>query len=116
MSSTSQELEKIVDNINEIEKILNVSSQYVSIQAGEKSVLQFLPQKGINEVEKMYNNQPVKKIRFIVLDPNSGNNAEKFFDVGRRSAKLIIDKIKTGHRTLKIERIGSGKDYPIHSY
>ena len=28
-------------------------------------MLQFLPQKGINEVEKTYNGQLVKKIRFI---------------------------------------------------
>jgi hypothetical protein len=45
-----------------------------------------------------------------VKDPNIGSDAEKFFDVGRRSARLILDKLKAGHRTLKIERIGSGKD------
>jgi hypothetical protein len=42
--------------------------------------------------------------------PNSGSEAEKFFDVGRRSGRLILDKLKAGHRTLEIERIGSGKD------
>lgn len=73
-------------------------------------MLQFLPQKGINEIEKTYNGQLVKKIRFIVVDPNTGSNSEKFFDVGKRSARLIVDKLKAGHRTLKIERIGSGKD------
>jgi hypothetical protein len=110
MSSTSQEQELVKNNLIEIDKILSASSQYVTIQAGEKTVLQFLPQKGINEVEKTYNDQPVRKIRFIVKDPNSESEAEKFFDVGRRSARLILDKLKAGHRTLKIERIGSGKD------
>ena len=50
------------------------------------------------------------QVRFIVIDPNSGSNQEKFFDVGRRSARLIIAKLKEGHTLLKIERIGSGKD------
>jgi hypothetical protein len=66
------------------------------------------------EVEKIYNGQQVKKIRFIVIDPNSGSNSEKFFDVGKRSARLIVPKIKGGHRTLKIERIGSGKDDTLY--
>ncbi len=97
-------------NISEIDKILSASSQYVTIKTGGKTVLQFLPQKGIPEVEKTYNDQKIKKVRFIVVDPNTGNTAEKFFDVGLRSARLIVNKLKAGHRTLKIERIGSGKD------
>ncbi len=80
------------NNINEIEKILNASSQYVSIGVGGKSILQFLPQKGIIEVEKTYNDQKVKKIRFIVTDPNGKSNEEKLFDVGRRSVRLILNK------------------------
>ena len=105
------EQESVKNNISEIEKILNVSSrQYVSIQVGGKSFLQFLPKKGIKEVEKTYNDQKVKKIRFIVIEPSSGSNSEKFFDIGKRSALLIIEKIKAGHRALKIERIGAGKD------
>jgi hypothetical protein len=51
-----------------------------------------------------------KKIRFIVKYPNSGSKAEKFFDVGRRWASLILDKIKAGRRTLKIERIAAAKE------
>ena len=97
-------------NINEIEELLNKSSNYVSIGAGEKAVLQFITERKIEEVEKTYNGQTVKKVRFIVIDPNSGSNQEKFFDVGRRSARLIIAKLKEGHTLLKIERIGSGKD------
>src|SRR5919198_4783293 len=97
-------------NINEIEELLNKSSNYVSIGAGEKAVLRFIPERKIEEVEKTYNGQTVKKIRFIVIEPNSGSTQEKFFDVGRRSARLIIAKLKEGHTLLKIERIGSGKD------
>jgi hypothetical protein len=98
------------NNINEIEQKLNATSTYVSIGVGGKTVLQFLPQRGITEIEKTYNGQQVRKIRFIVIDPNSGSNAEKFFEIGRRSARLMIAKLKEGKRTLKVERIGSGKD------
>jgi hypothetical protein len=97
-------------NINEIEELLNKSSNYVSIGAGEKAVLRFMTERKIEEVEKTYNGQTVKKVRFIVIDPNSGSSQEKFFDVGRRSARLIIAKLKEGYTLLKIERIGSGKD------
>ena len=98
------------NNLNEIEELLNKSSNYVSVGAGEKAVLRFLPERRIEEVEKAYNGQTLKKVRFIVIEPNSGSNQEKFFDVGRRSARLIIAKLKEGHTLLKIERIGSGKD------
>jgi hypothetical protein len=109
---TSQKYsEQEQSNINEIEELLNKSSNYVSIGAGEKAVLQFITERKIEEVEKTYNGQTVKKVRFIVIEPNnSGSSQEKFFDVGRRSARLIIAKLKEGHTLLKIERIGSGKD------
>jgi hypothetical protein len=99
-----------ISNINEIEQLLNKDNQYVSIGIGNKAVLQFLPEREIKEVEKTYNGQLVKKIRFTVIDRNSGSNIEKNFDVGKRSARLIIAKLKEGNTLLKIERIGSGKD------
>jgi hypothetical protein len=93
-SSTMSEQEK--NNINEMQKILDASSQYVSIQERGKTVLQFLTdrEKSITEVEKEYNGQKLKKVRFIVKDPNSGSEAEKFFDMGKRSARLILDKLR----------------------
>ena len=98
------------NNLNEIEELLNKSSIYVSIGPGEKATLRFLTQKKIQEIEKQYNGQILKKIRFVVIDVNTGSSQEKFFDLGRRSARLIIAKLKEGHTLLKIERIGSGKD------
>ncbi|MFL6383779.1 MAG: hypothetical protein ACJ712_02265, partial [Nitrososphaeraceae archaeon] len=65
-------------------------------------------------VSASYYKQTVKKIRFIVIDPNSGSSQEKFFDVGRRSARLIIAKLKEGYTPLKIERIGS-KRYTLYT-
>lgn len=55
-------------------------------------------------MEKTYNGQAIKKIRFIVTEPNADSNSEKYFDVGKRSARLIIAKLKEGHTLLKLER------------
>ena len=92
---------------DEIDEIL--SSQYITIGPGEKKVLKFVPERGMTKVEKMYNGEPTEKCRFNVIDPNSGSDAEKFFDVGKRSARLIVPKLKEGHRMLRMERVGSGK-------
>ena len=93
---------------DEIDQIL--SSQYITIGPGEKKVLKFVPERGMTKVEKMYNGEPTEKCRFIVTDPNSGSDSEKFFDVDKRSARLIVPKLKEGHRTLRIERVSSGKE------
>ena len=98
------------ENISEIDRLLNKDNQYVNISKGEKKVLQFVTAKKISEVDKTYNGQLVKKVRFIVIEANSGSNTEKFFDVGKRSARLILAKLKEGNTLLNIERIGSGKD------
>jgi hypothetical protein len=112
MSSTTNEKynEQELKNINEIEELLDNYNEYVSIEPGGSKILQFILKRKIEEVEKTYNGQTVKKIRFIVIEQNSNNKKEKAFYVGRRSARLIIAKLKEGHTLLKIERIGSGKD------
>jgi hypothetical protein len=101
--------EEELSNINEIEHLLNKDNEYVSIALGNSKILQFVPGRKIEEVEKQYNGQTVKKIRFTVIEQNT-DNKEKSFYVGRRSARLIIAKLKEGHTLLKIERMGSGKD------
>jgi hypothetical protein len=98
------------ENISEIEEILNKDNQYVNIAVGEKKVLRFITTKKIREVDKVFNGQPGKQIRFVVTDPKVDSNAERNFDVGKRSARLIVTKLKEGHTLLSIERIGSGKD------
>jgi hypothetical protein len=101
-----------ITNLNEIDQLLNTHNQYVSIATRNSKVLQFIVERKIIEVEKPYNDQISKKIRFTVIEPDSSNNSneQKFFEVGRRSARLIIAKLKEGHTLLKIERVGSGKD------
>jgi hypothetical protein len=100
-----------ITNLNEIDQLLNTHNQYVTIAPGSSKVLQFIVERKIIEVEKPYNDQISKKIRFTVIESDSSNsNEEKFFEVGRRSARLILAKLKEGHTLLKVERVGSGKD------
>ena len=102
---TQEELE----NINEFRAILNKNNKYVNILPGESIILEFLISKKIEVVTKEYMGKPFEQIRFIVKERNS-DNQERFFDVGKKSADLIKDKLKEGYRLIKIERKGSGKD------
>jgi hypothetical protein len=82
----------------------------MTIAIGNSRILRFITERKIEEVEETYNGQAIKKIRFIVTEPNADSNSEKYIDVGKRSARLIIAKLKEGHTLLKLERIGSGKE------
>jgi hypothetical protein len=60
--------EEELSNINEIEHLLNKNNEYVSISLGNSKILQFVPGRKIEEVEKQYNGQIVKKISFTVIE------------------------------------------------
>jgi hypothetical protein len=102
------------NNLNEIDEMLSRDSRYVRIEPENSKVLHFIVGRKIEQVERPYTNGQInKRIRFVVIEPDSNNNSdhqEKFFEVGRRSARLILAKLKEGHTLLKIERVGSGKD------
>jgi hypothetical protein len=93
--------EQEISNINEIEQQLNKDSQYTTIAIGNSRILRFLTEMKIEEVEKTYNGQAIRKIRFIVADPNEEGKSEKYFDVGKRSARLMIAKLKEGLTSLR---------------
>ena len=93
---------------DEIDEIL--STRYITIGTRREKGIEVLTRRCMTKVEKMYNGESTEKCRFIVIDPNSGSDAEKFFDVGKRSARLIVPKLKEGHRMLRMERVGSGKE------
>jgi hypothetical protein len=104
------------NNLNQIDEVLSRDSRYIRIEPGKSKVLQFIVERKIEQVERPYTNGQInKRIRFVVIEPDSSNSnnsdhQEKFFEVGRRSARLIIAKLKEGHTLLKIERVGSGKE------
>ena len=60
--------EQEINDINEIEQQLNRDCQYITIAIGNSRILQFIRQRKIEEVEKTYNGQAIKKIRFIVAE------------------------------------------------
>jgi hypothetical protein len=107
-----KEVEKIgvteSEMYDEIDMLL--SNEYVTLQSNEKASLQFFDpkEKPITEVEKKWQNDVVKKIRFLVV--NMATGAEQKLDVGKRSARLIVGKLKEGHRYMELQRVGSGKE------
>jgi hypothetical protein len=106
---TSEEIE----NIKELEKIINKNKKTIQISPGSSAILYFPPVKP-EVVPKQYQDTTFEQIRLTVKEQNMDNkeidNQEKFFYLGRRSLELIKDQFKQGHRLLKIERKGSGKD------
>ena len=83
------------DEFDDIDELL--SGKYISLGPNENKILKFFgtTERRIEEVEKKWNNEPVTKIRFVVTDPNNG--MQKWCDVGKRSARLIVNKLKDGH-------------------
>ena len=71
--------EQEISNINEIEQQLNRDSQYITIAIANSRILKFITERKIEEVEKTYNGQLTKKIRFIVAEPNEESKSEKVF-------------------------------------
>ncbi len=106
---TSEEIE----NIKELEKIINKNKKTIQISPGSSAIL-YLPPVKPEVVPKQYQDTTFEQIRLTVKEQNMDNkeidNQEKFFYLGRRSLELIKDQFKQGHRLLKIERKGSGKD------
>jgi hypothetical protein len=52
--------------------------------------------------------EDVNFMTFVVTDPNNG--MEKWFDVGKRSARLIVNKLKERHRLMRVERSATSKE------
>jgi hypothetical protein len=69
----------------------------VTVAPRDNKVLQFIVERKTTKVEKPYNGQISKKIRFTVIESDSNNNEEKLFEVGRTSARLTIAKLKERH-------------------
>jgi hypothetical protein len=57
------------NNIEEIDKILNIDNDYVSIEPGSSKILQFITAKKMEVVEKKFKDKPFTQIRFIVIEP-----------------------------------------------
>ena len=123
MTSIHKESES--DDFEELDNILE--SKYINLGLNEKIVLYFLRGKDPNgnnrmrRIKKTYNNQEVEKVHFDVLTEDNiadaqshiaavNENKVRWFDVGKRSARLIYSELKEGNQLLEVKRTGMGKD------
>jgi hypothetical protein len=83
------------------------SSKFVKLQAGEKKVLLFVPEK-IEQVEADFNAKKSLRFRYTVIE--EGSDQEKYFEVSKRTSEDIDTFLMEGHTKLKINRSGSGVD------
>jgi hypothetical protein len=124
MTSVHKESES--NDFEELDSILE--SKYINLGLNEKIVLYFLRGKDPNgnnrmrAIKKTYNNQEVEKVHFDVLTEDNivdakshiaaavNENKVRWFDVGKRSARLIYSEVKEGNQLLEVKRTGMGKD------
>jgi hypothetical protein len=123
---TSIQKESQSNDFEELDSILE--SKYINLGINEKIVLYFLRGKDpignnrMRRVKKRYNNQEVEKVHFDVLTDDNiadvqshiaaviNENKVRWFDVGKRSARLIYSELKEGNQLLEVKRTGMGKD------
>jgi hypothetical protein len=83
------------------------SSKFVKLQAGEKKVLLFVPEK-TEQIEADFNGKKSLRFRYTVIE--EGSDQEKYFEVSKRTSEDIDTFLMEGHTKLKINRSGSGVD------
>ena len=60
-----------------------------------------------------FNGNPVKKVQFIVIDPQDPQRREKKFELSKKHVPKIYNELK-GKTVLEIFRTGQGKQTEYH--
>src|ERR671919_553146 len=68
----------------------------------------------IEEVEAEFNGKKSLRFRYTVIDEGSGNNQEKYLEVGKRTSEDIDSFLAEGATKLKVQRFGAGTDTRYH--
>ena len=76
-------------------------------------MLEFNAEK-IEPVEAEFNGKKSQRYRYTVTDPNNGNKQDKYLEVGKRTSEDIDQYLIEGQTSLKIQRLGLGKDTRYH--
>jgi hypothetical protein len=100
-------------NLESANTVWRDSSQYITLQEGEHIDLEFKPDilDGIVVKQDTFQGQLSGwKTFYQVVDINSQNTGLRTFKANRKSSKLINAELGKGNLTLRITRIGSGKD------
>jgi hypothetical protein len=106
-------MESIIINQNkELEEF--IEGDYISIREGESRVLEF----DINKVKLVdrtdFNGGPMKKVQFIVVNPDDPHRRERKFELSRKHVPKIYNELKKGKTVLEIFRTGQGKQTEYH--
>jgi hypothetical protein len=90
-------------------------SQWFSMQPGEKTVLEFLPEFG--PVMKDFDGDGIAetlRYEYKVIDLNHKEDGPKPWDLSKTWSEEIDYHLKQGHHILKAERVGSGMKTKYH--
>src|ERR671921_2213353 len=113
MAITTELSPKAKENLRKNAELIQKNSKYIKLQPGEKTVLQFNPEK-TEQTEAEFNGKKSQRYQYTVTEPNSGSNQEKYLTVGKRTSEDIDSHLSEGHTLLKIQRFGLGKDTRYH--
>ncbi len=101
-----------LNNIKKLEESLKTDSKYIRIEPNTSKTLRFVLSEEMGLVTNNFNEKPFQQYHFIAMEENK-DNIERSFDVGKKSAEAILEKLKEGYKVLNIERIGSGTSIGI---
>jgi hypothetical protein len=104
---------KAKENLQRNAELRQRDNKFIKLQSGEKKVLQFFPEK-IAQVEAEFNGKKSMRFRYTVVEESSGNNQEKYLQVGKRTSEEIDSFLMEGTTKLKVQRFGSGIDTRYH--
>jgi hypothetical protein len=113
METTTASTASTTNNNEAIEDFLE--GNFINIKDGESRILSFRLD-GESIVEKLdFNGNPVKKVQFLVKDPNRDpNQTEKKMELSRKHAAKIHKELKAGHTIIQVSRFGTGKETNYH--
>jgi hypothetical protein len=113
-SGKRKKMESITTNeINkEIEEF--IEGDYITIREGESRTLEFDINKIKLEDKTDFNGNPVKKVQFLVIDPQDQQRREKKFELSKKHVPKIYNELKKGKAVLEIFRTGLGKQTEYH--
>lgn len=104
-----------LENLKRNEDQRRKQKQWFSMQPGEKTVLEFLPEFG--PVMKDFDGDGIAetlRYEYNVVDMNNKADGPKPWDLSKTWSVEIDYLLKQGHHILKVERVGSGMKTKYH--
>jgi uncharacterized protein involved in exopolysaccharide biosynthesis len=91
-----------------------IEGEYITIREDESRILEFDINKIKLEDKTDFNGNPVKKVQFIVINPEDLQRREKKFELSKKHVAKIYNELKKGKTVLEIFRTGLGKQTEYH--